>query len=243
MLWFLAGIIAHIQIFPLDMTVSDRWFYFPIVGILGIIGVVTQTIKPLDLRIEHTAIIVVITILTLYSLRSIKQNMYWHDGISLYSYNMQMKNHDVAVENQLAIQLAHAGRINESQIYLEELVAKYPRDITFINNLATVYELQGNFSQAKVYYNKILEDGTGDSYYALARITLDIDGDPIECKMLTLSGLQKYPKSPYLWKILALADYALGNKQDALAEAKKAVDILPNPETEKVYKTIYNDGK
>jgi hypothetical protein len=40
--WFLTGLLMIVQIFPLDMTVADRWFYFPLVGILGMVGVGIQ---------------------------------------------------------------------------------------------------------------------------------------------------------------------------------------------------------
>ncbi len=36
-LWFFVGLSMHLQIFPLDQTVSDHWFYFPIIGLLHVV--------------------------------------------------------------------------------------------------------------------------------------------------------------------------------------------------------------
>src|SRR5581483_10616965 len=44
-IWFLFGMLFHLQLFTLDKTLAERWFYFPIVGLLGISGVVLEYFK------------------------------------------------------------------------------------------------------------------------------------------------------------------------------------------------------
>jgi len=72
-------------------------------------------------------------------------------------------------------------------------------------------------------------------------IAVKREGNPQEAKNLAVKGLQKYPTNPDLWEMLALADYTLGNRQDALIEAKKATDILPSPGKKDFYNRILNN--
>src|SRR5258706_5472663 len=44
-LWFYMGIGAHLQIIPLDEIVAKRWLYFPLVGLLGMLGCIVKCIK------------------------------------------------------------------------------------------------------------------------------------------------------------------------------------------------------
>ena len=36
--WFVIGLNASADYSRLDMTVAERWFYFPMIGLLGMIG-------------------------------------------------------------------------------------------------------------------------------------------------------------------------------------------------------------
>src|SRR5260370_2859838 len=250
-LWLLVGIGLHMQIIPLDMTVSDRWFYFPMVGMLGMLGVFVETIQHPSVRLKNLATVIIITIIAIFSLRTVIQNTYWQDGISLFSYNLQLKSHDSGVENFLALELARAGKLDEAQKLFENLVITYPIEsssifvthserVLFINNLATVDEAKGDVLKAKALYEKILDtDETGDVYFALAVITLQNERKPTEAKKLAQKGLLKYPNDASLWEVIAEADYVLGNRQDALIEIKKAKDISPSPGIIRLYNGMH----
>lgn len=50
LIWFLIGIGLHSQIIPLDVVIASRWIYFPIVGALGMMGVLIKILMPYFVR-------------------------------------------------------------------------------------------------------------------------------------------------------------------------------------------------
>lgn len=99
-MWFLIGIGFNLQLIPFDFTVADRWFYFPLVGILGIIGIATEEVEKHVTKYKKVLIAVVIAIIVMLSIRTIARNADWQNGISLYSANLQFEKDDV-IENGL----------------------------------------------------------------------------------------------------------------------------------------------
>ncbi len=86
-IWFFIGLAMHIQIIPLDMTVADRWFYFPMVGLLGMIGVILNTPQ---VKLNNKWIMtLIIIILSLLSLRTIIRNTNWQDNQTLYFHDLK----------------------------------------------------------------------------------------------------------------------------------------------------------
>ncbi|MGH7203950.1 MAG: hypothetical protein ACREHC_05900, partial [Candidatus Levyibacteriota bacterium] len=84
-LWFLAGLGMHLQLFPLDLTVADRWFYFPLAGLLGTVGIVVQTIKLQNKSIRTIIAVLVVIVITSFSVITIIRNTNWADNMTLYT--------------------------------------------------------------------------------------------------------------------------------------------------------------
>ncbi|MDE2025659.1 MAG: hypothetical protein KGJ07_04150, partial [Patescibacteria group bacterium] len=58
--WIVMGIGMLLQLIPLDMTVADRWMYFPMVGILGVLGILCQQVITKVKSREYILVAVVI---------------------------------------------------------------------------------------------------------------------------------------------------------------------------------------
>lgn len=158
--WFLLALSFHLQIFPLDLTVSDRWFYLPFVGLLGMAGVVGGSgilgrlgrFAPV-LKFSFLAIVAVL------ALRTMLRQFDWRDGLTLYSRDIRISRNAFDLENNLGVELFRAGRINEAKAHFQRSVELSPRWWTNWNNLGAVYEREGNATEAARLYRKAIDNG------------------------------------------------------------------------------------
>lgn len=236
-LWFLVGIALHLQIFPLDMTVADRWFYFPMVGLLGTLGIGIYSINAFYRRdtkvIGYLSAFLVVILL---STRTMIRNANWADGLTLYMHDSKIQtNYDI--ESNLATELTFKLRYNEAIEHYLKSIDMYPNEIA-ISNLAHAYEKVNNIAKAKEYYKKIIsgeynilpakfhERILSDAYERLAWLSIMSDR-PEESRIIIKKALQIYPNSGSLWANLAIIEYKLQNRDGALSAAKKAQSLLP----------------
>lgn len=134
--WFFCGIGMLMQIFPLDMTVADRWMYFPLVGLLGMIGITLQLL--LNKKGMRYGLFVLGICILLLSIRTIVRNTNWVNALTLYSHDIQVDdNYDL--QNYLGAEYAMQGRFHEALPYLQKGVKNYPH-ATNLYNLGVAYE-------------------------------------------------------------------------------------------------------
>src|SRR5207248_10094559 len=86
--WFLLGFLTHIQIIPLDGTVADRWFYFYMAGLLGILGMVAQQFNKKKYTMPATLIALVI--LLILGIKTITRNAEWSTPTQLYRHDLSI---------------------------------------------------------------------------------------------------------------------------------------------------------
>ncbi len=245
--WLIAGFIIHAQIVPLEMTVSDHWFYSPIVGLLGIIGL---GIGPLGGKIKVNIQILYMLfyiLLVLLGFRTMLRNTNWVNNLTLFSHDIKTSD-NFALQNELGVEYMKIKNYDLALKYFEKSAKLYPYE-TNLFNIGHTYSFKGDLEKAEDYYYKAINAKKYPEnlrkiiilvvYESLAAVLI-LQDDP-KAKDFINDSLRDNPNSIKLIAESALLEYRLGNHKEALDKAKQAYEIFPNQITEGIYKKLLNN--
>ncbi len=235
-IWFMLGIILHVQILPLDATVADRWFYFPFVGIIGMSGILIQELKITKKYVKLTVTILIL-ILCFLSILSFLRVLQWRDELTLYSHDIHTAPGNFIIDNEYASALIKNDQFEEAKKYLSESIKEYPYSAN-LNNMAIVYASERNINMADQYFQKAILRSDNFSIYENYANFLLYYKNPASAILFTKQALVKFPVSPGLWLSLGKAEYIEGATQAAITAVKKSYIIQPNAMTESTYKRM-----
>lgn len=247
--WFVFGFLMIIQLFPLDQTVADRWIYLPMVGLLGLLGILYQMLSK---KFPSPKIIIpmLLIIIILLTIRTIIRNNDWRNNLTLYNHDIRVSdNYDL--ENNLGNEYANKNDYADALAHLEKSVALRPYEYN-LYNIGTVYENEGNFPKAELYYSMALNSKTyGTSlthkhglqtYIRYLYVLVFFNQNPPEAISKIQLALDDYPDSADLWQIMALAKYKIHDRQGALDAAGKAYRLNPDEKNYFILKHIQDNS-
>lgn len=202
LLWFILGLIPHLQLIPLNMTVAERWFYLPMIGLLGMLGGFGRLRK-----INFITIIIVIIIIVALAGRTIIRTFNWRNGLSLYSHDIKISRDSFDLDNNLGVELFRLGKVERAKVYFERSTKIAPHWWTNWNNLGVYYQNKGNLETAKKYYRKSIDNGQYYLAYENYALVLFQEKKYDELKtFLEKEALMRFPNNVVLKK---LYDYLL----------------------------------
>ncbi len=228
--WFFIGMAAHMNIFPLDVTTADRWFYFPAVGALGMLSIVA-----LEYKIEKKNVFIWICIAVSFLMlgKSIIRATEWRDGITLDTHDIQFSKDSFPLENNLAFELINQERYTEAETHARKSTELGPWWWLNWNNLGVIYRHKGStenskyFKQAEEYF---LKSANNTSFYLpyenLAELLVNYDS-PGRAQEFIVKTSQRMPLSGMMWFYLALAQLQLNDQKGALQAVNQARLLLP----------------
>jgi tetratricopeptide (TPR) repeat protein len=243
LVWFVIGIALHLQIFPLDFTVSDRWFYFPIIGLLGIIASAFQILEAHFKKLYIPVIAIALIVICLFSTRTIIRNTNWQNQLTLFTHDIKLQD-NFDSQNNLGSAYTLSGNPRQALIHYQKSVNLLPND-TNLFNLGYTYQQLGDLQNAKKNYLKVLDNKKSRSIpksYAFQSLGfMFLESNPKIAKEYATQGLQEFPNDGSLYSILAISNYKLNDRADALSAAEKAKTFLPNEATNSIYFLILNN--
>jgi tetratricopeptide (TPR) repeat protein len=221
LIWMCVGLLPSLQLIPLDMTVSEAWFYFSTAGFLGMVCVALVAFQPKIRSSWFGATIVIILVLlgTRTFIRGSDYRSYYilarHDVVA-------SKDDYVALEN-VSSGLYQSGNLVEAASYAVKSINTFP---TFTNytHLGLILAKQGEYKDAVLSYNNALS--YGDYSYINddeAKLTL-VFGTYQQDEDFLSQAIAEYPQDYNLWFYRALLEYRNGyytNAHDDVIIANK----------------------
>ena len=193
-LWFLIGLLPHIQIIPLNMTVAERWLYFPMIGLLGMGGVIIQS---LELKTESLKLkVMFVCLLIIFFVRSFVRTLDWRSGLSLFGRDIR-KDSSFDLQNNLGVELFHAGKYAQSKKYAEISTRLAPYWWVNWDNLGSSYTKEKNYMKAQECYEKAIQNESHyqPAYENLARLLVFDGKDKQKAKEFLEKAQQLFPEN------------------------------------------------
>ncbi len=201
--WFFASLCLVLNIIPLDMTVADRWFYFPQIGLLGMIGI--AFIKLGNNRLKAPSIIAIgLVMVCLLSLRTYFRLRDWSSPLTLYSHDVQINPGAFDLENNLGTELFRIGKTEDAKTHFAKSLALLPTWWVSANNLGASYDHQGDLETAEKYYRQAITNGTYYLAYENLAFVLLRQGKFDAAITFAKKGLRLFPGNPRLIYALTL---------------------------------------
>lgn len=237
-IWFLIGMVIHLQIIPLDATLAERWFYFPIIGLLGMIGILFDVFS---FRVNYKwSFAISVMLVMLLSIRTFIRSFDWRDNMTLASRDIKVSPEAYDLENIIGLNLLQKGQIYEAKAHIERSIQLYPYLTNYIN-LGLVYINLGDYPKAKEAYIDSLKYGDySRAYEALGSLTL-VYGDSKQNINFIKGALMKFPNDAKLWLYLAILDYQYGSRDEAKEAISKAYNYDPSQNMSIIYDMIIDD--
>ncbi len=160
--WLFTGLILHLQIIPLDNTVAERWFYFPMVGLLGIVGVCFEVLHQKVYKRLFVALLIALVLV--FSARTISRSYDWRSDYSLASHDNQVSKDSYILEDQLAYVAFQKKQFAEVKTHAHRSVAIYPNMVNY-TSLGVAYFYLGEYENANKAYRNAMKYGDYDLTY------------------------------------------------------------------------------
>jgi tetratricopeptide (TPR) repeat protein len=208
--WGLLGLLFHAQIFPLDGTVSDRWFYFPMIGFLSGTGLFFFNLKNSFYskfwKTFNLALPALLLLAVPLSVRSFYRSQDWETPYKLFFHDAQVIPDTFYLQNNVGLELFREKQYREAIPYFQKTIQLTApgsdSEFSAWKNLGAVYLELHEWKHAEEAFQKAMENSNDPlAYYGYA-LTLHQKGDLVGKKIfLEKIAFPRFPKHPLLMQL------------------------------------------
>lgn len=159
---FLLGLGLHSQLLPLDGTVATRWFYFPMIGLFGLLAMFLEFLinkyKILQTPKFRNILILIFGFKIIFlSALSYNRADEWKSAENLYEIEVERQPDLYFMQNNLGVELYRRGQVLEAHKHFEKATQLAPTWSVAWNNLGSSTQALGDLVTAEKYYLKAID--------------------------------------------------------------------------------------
>lgn len=213
--WTALGIGVHMQLKPLDGTACESWFYLPMAGLLGMIGVTVSTFLRIRKLNKQLVLALGVIIITVFCVLTFLRSFDWRSELSLSTKDIANSKEHYVAYNNLVKATVDDGQYEKAEQYLRKSIAIFPNYSNY-GNLGNLLAIEGRYAEADKAYSKGISYSPQSSplYERRAALTL-VHGTPAANKQYLIDSLNKFPTNSYLWMQLAVINQRYFDKMEA----------------------------
>ncbi len=243
LIFYILFLLPALNIVPLNMTLAERWQYFPAIGLLAIIFLaIFSKLEKHPQKSDFAALLILAILIPPLVVRTVFRDGNWRSGLSLYGHDIRYTGADNAnLENNYGVELFRAEQTAEAKTHFARSVALMDDWSVSQNNLGAIYEKEGDLEKAYAHYKRATE--LSDYYLAyqnMAGILMKTEKYE-EAKNFIDGALRKFPTNSDFYFQLAVINYGQGNKPEAQKLLETSLYLNPqNPNAQQLYMSLKN---
>ena len=169
--WFLGSISLYLNLIPLDMTLAERWLYFPLIGLLGALSLLVIEIIKRNKKREKFVYWFLVVVLLLLGVRTVKRNSDWQNPIKLYRHDLIYSKNSYDLEVNLGVEYLMRGNLDEAMPHFERAKEVEPINWSIYNVLGFAWYQKGDLEKAENLLLQSIEiKPTWQGYKHLAQV-------------------------------------------------------------------------
>ena len=150
-MWFFITLLPVCHIFPHHELLAEHYLYLPSIGIIILF---TPLWEYLFAGNKTPCLIILIVILSLFSVRTVVRNRDWRNGMSLWSKVIETAPECARAHDNLGREYYKRKNYEKAILHYERAVNLRPNHAVARNNLGTAYGMTGRFDKAEKEFLK-----------------------------------------------------------------------------------------